>query len=357
MKGDGEGESGGTRKSNFEKLNNDIKMTRREFIKASAAFGAAVAGIPYNLTDLSDIFLKRDGELVIYPIIHEYKHDFAGEYKQSKLPFKRLICFRAWGCNWNCRWCPTKFSILKDMMPITMSIDQITELLLNFGNDTETMAAITGGEPLIQKGEVLKSIKSLKTNTNYRVMLLTNGSLIDEEFLENANELGLDGIDISFYCLDDEWHKWYTGYSNKDTIKALKLLTERFKGLVVVTIVLFSNIDIATLKNMCKFLFRINSDFVIKLRCPSIPRHEKGECERHKRQKAEEILLHFVRRMDRNFYFSKQINSIEYLIKGRENGHMDLVKIHEWTTIKKERSYERIKTIEKGGDEVWLKTS
>ena len=339
-----------------EKLN-DIKMNGCTFIRRSATFGAADAGTPYNLIDITDLVFKEDWELMIYPIIHEFKHDFAGEYKQSKLPFKRLICFKPWGCNWNCRWCPTKFSILKDMMPITMSIDQITELLLNFGNDTETMAAISGGEPLIQKEEVLKSIKSLKMNTNYRVMLLTNGSRIDEEFIENANNLDLDGIDISFYCLDDEWHRCYTGYSNKETINALKLLTERFKGLVVVTIVLFSNIDIATLKSMCKFLSEMNPDFVIKLRCPSIPSHEKEECERHKRQKAEEILLHFVKRMDRNFYFSKQINSIQYLIKGGENGHMDLVKNYEWTTIKKERSYERIKTIEKGGDEVWLKTT
>ncbi|MCD6203308.1 MAG: twin-arginine translocation signal domain-containing protein, partial [Methanophagales archaeon] len=51
-------------KATLEKLNSDIKMTRREFIKASAAFGAAAAGVPYSLTDITNVFLKEDGELV-----------------------------------------------------------------------------------------------------------------------------------------------------------------------------------------------------------------------------------------------------------------------------------------------------
>ena len=299
----------------------------------------------YNLTDITDIILKEDGELIIEPYIEEFKFEFDRIHKPL---FKRMIYFKPWGCNWNCRWCPTKFSILSNMMPIRMSIGQITELLLSLGNDTETMIAISGGEPLLQEEEVLNSIDSLKAKTNYIVMLLTNGSLIDEEFIENANELDLDGIDISFYSLDDKWHRWYTGHSNKDTINALKLLTERFKGLVVVTIVLFSNMDTVTLKSMHEFLHKINPDFVIKFRCPSVPSHEKEECERHRRQKAEK--LHDIRRMDKNFYFSKQTNSTRYLITEGENGRMDLVKNYEWTTIKKERSYKRIMTIEKGGD-------
>ena len=97
MRGDGEGESEAARK-NGGKLNNDIKITRPKFVKASAAFDVAVDGVsPYNLTDIAGVFLKEDGELIVYPAI--YKHI-------SKI--FQLFIIELWGCNWNCRWCVNK---------------------------------------------------------------------------------------------------------------------------------------------------------------------------------------------------------------------------------------------------------
>jgi len=325
MKGDGEGESGGTRKSNSGKLNNDIKMTRREFIKASAAFGAAAAGVPYNLTDITNLFLKEDGELVIYPVIPEYKFDLV-----RKLLFKRLICIEVWGCNWNCRWCCLKFS--KDLLPITMPIDQIAELLLGLGNNKDTMLMIGGGEPLLQKNEVLKLIGSLKRETNYIVMLTTNGSLLDENFIDRANDLCLDGINIPFRHIDDSWHKKITrGYSNQSTIKALKLVTERFKGRAVVTLPLYScNTEI--FENTCKFLREINPDFVIKVVALFPDKYDENP-EKYDEEKCEkigydfeEIALRYFNRMDRSGYFSKQIEYAEYQIKEEGIGKMGLTK-------------------------------
>ncbi len=168
MKGrleDGEGRGGGARKSNSGKLNNDIKMTRREFIKASAAFGAAAAGVPYNLTDITNVFLNEDGELIMYPVIDEFKFEFAETYIWRP-PFKRMIYIKPWGCNWNCRSCPTNFLSQRDMMSISISTDRIMDLLLSLSDGIETMLAITGGEPLLQKEEILKLIKSVKSKTN-----------------------------------------------------------------------------------------------------------------------------------------------------------------------------------------------
>ena len=153
MKGDGEGKSEGTRENDYEKANNEVKVTRRKFVKTTAAFGAAVAGIPYNLTDITDIF-KEDGELMMYPVIYEFKYDYESNYEsRCKLPFERFICIKTWGCNWNCRRCSVKETpALKDAMPMRISINQITDILLNFGGDTaSTTLVISGGEPLIQK--------------------------------------------------------------------------------------------------------------------------------------------------------------------------------------------------------------
>lgn len=215
------------------------------------------------------------------------------------------------------------------------SIDQITNLFVKFNADTASTALViagSGGEPLLQKKEVLKLIELLKIKTNYPVFLMTNGSLIEEIFINKANDLGLDGIMIYFHGLDDEWHRWYTGHSNKGTINALKLVTEKFKGQVVVTIVLYPEIDIVTFENTCKFLHGINPDFVIKIICPTgYPnKHKYKECHEKRRYEAEGIAMRYFRRIDRSIYFSKQTKNTGYLIEENERGRMDVIKSREW---------------------------
>jgi molybdenum cofactor biosynthesis enzyme MoaA len=207
---------------------------------------------------------------------------------------------------------------------IKISINRIINLLLNFNDDPETMFAISGGEPLLQREEVLKLIESLKTETNYTVVLATNGSLIEEGFIDKANDLGLDGINISFRHLDDDWHKWHTGgYSLESTVDALKLVTKKFKGMSVVS--LSAGLDTATFERMCKFLHEINPNFVIKI---FHPRHEEEWKNRY--HKIEEIALRHFNRMDRTSEFSKQIKSIRYQIEEDESVNMKLIKGREW---------------------------
>ena len=319
----GFGEIKEQRKEILKELNDDIKT--------SATFDAADAGIPFNLTDISDI-LKKDGELITYPVIYDFKHEPVG-----KVFKERFIIIKLWGCNWDCRWCRMKFSIFKDVVPIKISSDQITDLLLNFDADTASTALViggSGGEPLLQKEEMLKLIEILKTKTNYPVFLKTNGSLIEENFIDITNDLGLDGIVVYFHGLDDKWHKWYTGgYSNKGTINALKLITEKFKGQIVVTIVLYPEIDMVTFENTCQFLHGINPDFVIHIACPCLGspnKHECKECHEKGRYEAEEIAMRYFTRIDRSIYFSKQTNEIRCLIEENERGRMVIIKSREW---------------------------
>ena len=318
MRGDGEGESEAARK-NGGKLNNDIKITRPKFVKASAAFDAAVAGVsPYNLTDIAGVFLKEDGELIVYPAI--YKHI-------SKI--FQLFIIELWGCNWNCRWCVNKFTSLKDMTPLIVSIDEIIGLTTSMCSDSNApvMFVIGGGEPSLQKTEVLNLIKSLKTRkTSYIVNLETNGSFINEHFIDKANNFGLDRITISFRNPDNKWHKWYTGHSNQSTINALKLVTEKFKGLAVVTLSLFSEIDIPIFKNICKFLYEINPNFVIRISCPLHDIHEYEECYEKRRNKAEEIASLYFDRVVQNPNERLPIEMMRYKIERDERGGMNILK-------------------------------
>jgi organic radical activating enzyme len=123
--------------------------------------------MPYNLTEITDLVLKEDGEVLTYPLIYEY--EIAGESQD-----KRVIDIKLWGCNWNCKWCPLVCFGLTEMLPLGISVDELTDLSLTLEGDSGTMLAISGGEPLIQREEVLKLIDSLKKKTSYSLVLACN---------------------------------------------------------------------------------------------------------------------------------------------------------------------------------------
>jgi|GEM_PF-2450763 len=313
-------------------------LTRRRFVKTSAAVGAAVAGIPFNLTAITDIALKEEGELLMYPVIYDFKYELV-----RKLPFKRFISIELFGCILNCMQDPMKFVTFKNMVPIRKSIDQITYLLLNLGDDApSTMVVIGGGEPLLQKEEVLKLTESIKTNTDYAVMLATNGPHLDENFIDEANELNLDGIMIYYPYLVDGGYKWYAGYDNEDMITALKLVSKNFEGLQLVS--LSPWLDTVTFENVCKFLCKINPNFLIKIFFhPRYPSHTEEEW-KSRYNTAKRIAWRSSLRVEQTRDFSIQSKSITYLMEEDENDNVKLIKRKEW-----------IKN--KGSDESWLKTT
>ncbi|HID99774.1 MAG TPA: twin-arginine translocation signal domain-containing protein [Thiotrichaceae bacterium] len=136
-----------------------IKMTRRSFVKTTAAFGAAVAGIfPFNLTDI-DMFLKDDQELVIYPYFYRYINKIF-----------QVLDIKLWGCNWDCKWCTNKFPPLNHAKPLNLSINEAIDLF-----------------------------NSMRLDINLPTLFVISG--------EKANDLSLDRIDISFRNIDDKWHK------------------------------------------------------------------------------------------------------------------------------------------------------
>jgi len=177
---------------------------------------------------------------------------------------------------------------------------------------------------------VLKLIGSLKRETNYIVMLTTNGSLLDENFIDRANDVGLDRIMINFFHLDDNWHKKFTdGYSNQNTINALKLVSKRFEGEVMVALSLFSSLNIASFENICRFLRGINPNFLIKVLCPFQNKYEFQKCIKRGRYEFEEIALRYFH-IDQTLRFSKRIKSKRSLLREEGSDRINLIKIREW---------------------------
>jgi len=335
---DGNEREGGTVDGERRQCNSGFEkrtLTRRRFVKTSAAVGAAVGGIPlYNLTDIADIILKEEGELILYPHLHRFMNKIF-----------QVLNIKLMGCNWNCQWCTNKFPPFEDGTPLMISIGEIIDLSSSvcLDGNIPVLFAISGGEPLLQKAEVLMLIKSLKRKNNYTVELDTNGSLINEDFIDKANDLDLDRINISFRSLDDNWHKWYTGgQSIQNTIDALRLVTEKFNGLAVVSITLFPVMDVIKFEDMCKFLHKINPDFLIRISCPYNDKHECDDCYLKKINKTGGIALQYFHRVmpDPN-YLDKflPIEMVQYKIGRDEIGRINLLKSWEWKKEKEVMNY------------------
>jgi molybdenum cofactor biosynthesis enzyme MoaA len=302
-------------------------MSRRNFVKTTAAFSAAIAGIPpYNLSSIANTILKDDSELIIYPFLY-----------RSVNGIFQILDIKLWGCNWDCKWCTNKFQPLNKAVPITVSIDEIIDLsgLMRLDASLPTLFVISGGEPLLQKVEVLELIASLKRKTDYTVSLETNGHLIDENFIEKANKLNLDRIDISFRNIDDNWHRWYTGgYSNQHVIDALKLATEAFDGLIGVPIILFPAINEVIFEKMCKFLHEINPDFIIRMMYPIREPYDEHQLERYLRNvnRMGKIASHYFYRIfpdpdNLNAFLPREM--AQYEVR-RTYGGVDITKSWRW---------------------------
>jgi 7-carboxy-7-deazaguanine synthase len=92
-----------------------------------------------------------------------------GEGKRQGIPcaFIRLA-----GCNLSCRWCDTQYARPKDA-GVERSTDQIIETIwrMNYPH-----VCITGGEPLLQKEELIPVLQTLK-RLGKTIEIETNGTI------------------------------------------------------------------------------------------------------------------------------------------------------------------------------------
>ena len=95
------------------------------------------------------------------------------------------IFVRLAGCNLQCNWCDTKYALEegKEM--------DLTSLKREVSSFPCRSVSITGGEPLLQKQEVLQFVQYLK-KANYWIQLNTNGTLFDEDVFELVDLVSID---------------------------------------------------------------------------------------------------------------------------------------------------------------------
>jgi len=120
--------------------------------------------------------------------INEIFEDIEGEGLNQGIP---TIFVRLAGCNLRCAWCDTKYAYYKGRkMDIAVIAGRINRSKCGYVN-------ITGGEPLLCKGEVKKLIKKIK---NKFVAVETNGSV-------SVRGTGADMISMDYKLPSSREHK------------------------------------------------------------------------------------------------------------------------------------------------------
>lgn len=99
-------------------------------------------------------------------------------------------------CNLSCIHC----SVNANENQQDMSLDDIKKAIINISKLNPEVIVITGGEPLI-RDDFLDIIHFIKENSNAKINLMTNATLIDEEFMKIINDI--DSIDISIDGVDE----------------------------------------------------------------------------------------------------------------------------------------------------------
>ena len=105
---------------------------------------------------------------------------------------KPAIFIRLSGCNLikkgkGCFWCDTKYAELGKEMSVESVIEMVDKI------NCQTII-ITGGEPFLQSGELLKLIGML-TVKGHKIYIETNGTLLDDYNV--ASMILIDGINCS----------------------------------------------------------------------------------------------------------------------------------------------------------------
>ena len=182
-----------------------------------------------------------------------YTEKFAGE-RMAMLSFK--------GCNFHCIGC------IRERTEYDIYAEERRYIDWNFENILKELKALNphrvylgGYEPTLDP-DLITIIKDIaKLDPRIHIVLMTNGSRIDERYAMELKEAGVNEVIVSVKAFDRDKHLYYTKRSNEPVLNAIKNLAaieDAYFRLQVETILLPGINEPADIEELAIFISEIN---------------------------------------------------------------------------------------------------
>jgi len=197
-------------------------------------------------------------------------------------------------CNLNCIKCD-----IPKMKKVELDTNQIKNAIKDASKLGAKSISLTGGEPTVR--EDIFDIIRYASKKNMEVGMVTNGTLVDENFAIELAKSGLDHINVSLDGLKEKDEKIRGKGNFEKTVNAIKHLNGRISSISIETVILKENylyltdvLKLASNLNIKNISFQLFSDrFLIQKNKKRISNLEiKGnEIEKLKREIDKLIIL------------------------------------------------------------------
>jgi len=170
------------------------------------------------------------------------------------------------GCNFDCKGC---FALAKREVGRPFSIDELVNLLIKschliYGRIIDDVQ-MTGGEPTVNVHYLISLIQKLRDLHVSRIGISTNGYLLDKNLVEQLSFWHVDYIKLDLKAYSDGVHRWYTGKSNANVLRAVELLSKYGLNFYVRTIFIPGIVDLGEIEKIAKFLSQVDRRIPYKL--------------------------------------------------------------------------------------------
>ncbi len=169
------------------------------------------------------------------------------------------------GCNFRCRGC---FSSARAVLGEPMSVDDLVTLLDRSCECYQVCpekVKITGGEPTLDKHFLITLLHKLRARGYRELLLSTNGSLVDREYVTALKAAGLTEVALDIKAYTDSIHRWYTGTSNHAVLMAAQNLWACGLAFHVETVLIPGIVDYDEIERIAAFLARIDRGISYKI--------------------------------------------------------------------------------------------
>ena len=191
----------------------------------------------------------------------------------KKVPFltcemspRRKVKINLSGCNFDCKGC---FAIAKRETGRTLSVEELLNLLIKscrliYGGLVDDVQ-MTGGEPTKDPDYLLSLIRGLRSLGVGKIGISTNGHMLNKDLVDALKSLSVDYIKLDLKAYTDEIHKWYTGESNINVLRAVRLLHEYGLNFYVRTIFIPNIVDVSEVEKIAKFSSCVDKNILYRL--------------------------------------------------------------------------------------------